>query len=108
MLEDKALRDAAKALVAADIAHLKSDLRAKSVGERVIGRAAEGASDVFEEAVEVADSNRGVFAALIAAALIWFARNPLMDLFSDDSDGDLDGNDSEEFDAERTAEDSYD
>ena len=36
MLEDKYLRDSARALVNADIQHLKADLAHKGVGERVL------------------------------------------------------------------------
>lgn len=84
--EDRALRDAALALVKADISHLKNDVGVKGVGARLASRLSDGAADVFDEAVEVADSNRGVLAALIAAIVLWFARNPIMDLFSDGDD----------------------
>ena len=84
MREDRALRDAALALVKADISHLKNDVSAKGVGARLATRMSDGATDVFEEAVEVADSNRGILTALLAAVVLWFARNPIMELFRDD------------------------
>jgi len=84
MVEDRSLRDAARALVEGDIAHLRTDLSAKGIGERVIGTMGEGATDVFERATEAADNHRGVLAALIGAVVLWFARNPIMDLFADD------------------------
>ena len=86
MLEDRALRDAARALIEGDVAHLRSDLSAKGIGERVIGSVGEGATDVFERATEAADNHRGVLAALIGAVVLWFARNPILELFSDEED----------------------
>ena len=83
MLEDRALRNAARALVQADVEHLKADLKGKSIGSRVADRMTEGAVDVFEEAVEVAEDNKGVLATLIAAVVLWFTRNPIMSLFDD-------------------------
>jgi len=83
LLEDRALRDAARALVQADVENLKADLKGKSIGSRVADRMTEGAVDVFEEAVDVAEDNKGVLATLIAAVVLWFARNPIMSLFDD-------------------------
>lgn len=83
MREDRAMRDAALANVKADISHIKADFAAKGVASRFADRMTEGAVDVFEEAVEVADNNRGVLATLVAAVAVWFARNPIMELFSD-------------------------
>lgn len=82
MIEDRSLRNAALALVKADVAHLRADLTAKGVGARFLERVAEGANDVLDEAVDVAESNRGVLLTLLAAALLWLARNPLLALFS--------------------------
>ena len=81
MLEDKYLRDSARALVEADIEHLKADLAFKGVGGRIVDRAKEGALDLYEEAIDVAEDNRGALAALVAAIVVWFARNPILSLF---------------------------
>jgi hypothetical protein len=82
--EDRALRNAALALVRADLAHVRADLSARGVGSRIVDRIGEGAVDVFEEAVEVADNHRGALATLVAAIILWFARHPLMSLFTDE------------------------
>ncbi len=82
--EDRALRNAAKALIIADYEHIRADLHHKGFGERIADRLSEGAIDIFEEAIEVADNNRGVLAALAAAIVLWFARNPIMSLFFGD------------------------
>jgi hypothetical protein len=80
MREDRLLRDAARALVEADIAQVKASLAARSIPERIGDRIGEGANDVLDEAVAVADENKGVVAALIGAIVLWFARHPIIDL----------------------------
>lgn len=77
LLHDRHLRDAARALVEADIDNLRADLSIRSLGERAVDRIAEGASEVYDEAIEVAADNKGALAAIIAALVLWFARNPI-------------------------------
>ena len=96
--EDRVLRNAALALFKADIAHLRADLTSRGVGARIVDRIGEGAVDVFEEAVEVAENHRGVLATLIAAVVLWFARHPIMALFSDEDGGEEDGGEPPEQD----------
>ena len=86
MLEDKYLRDYARALVEADIEHIKADFAHKGLGERAMDRMTEGAMDLYEEAIEVAEDNKGALAALVAAIVVWFARNPLLDLLGFEND----------------------
>lgn len=81
--EDRTLRDAARELVRADVAHLKADFAAKGIASRTATRLTEGASELLDEAIAVAESNRGVLIALIGAVGLWFARNPLRALFTD-------------------------
>ena len=93
MLEDKYLRDSARALVEADIEHIKADFAHKGLGERAMDRVTEGAMDLYEEAIDVAEDNKGVLAALVAAIVVWFARNPLLELLgivNDEEDEDWD------------------
>lgn len=85
MIEDKRLRDAARALVDTDIANLKADLAYRGAGARVADRLAAGASDVYDEALDVARDHKGALAAIAAAMILWFARNPVLAaLFGDD------------------------
>lgn len=95
--EDRAMRNAAHAIFSADLAHLRASLAGKSISSRIVDRIGEGASEVLDEAMEVADNNKGVIATLIAAILLWFARHPIIDLFSSSDD---------ETDAERNGEDT--
>ncbi len=81
MLEDRYLRDSARALVEADVEHVKTDLARKGLAARTFDTVKDGAVDLYEEAIDVAKDNKGALAALIAAVVVWFARNPLLDLF---------------------------
>ncbi len=80
VLADRYLRDSARALVEADFEHLRSNLAGKTLASRAVDRLSEGASDLYEEAVELAEDNKGALAALLAAVLVWFARNPIFEL----------------------------
>ena len=60
MLEDKYLRDSARALVEADIEHLKTDVSQKSLATRAMERAREGAAELYEEAIDIADDKLGL------------------------------------------------
>ena len=95
MIEDRAVRDAAMALVKADLAHLRNDLTTRGLGARFMDRVAEGANDVLDEAVDVAENNRGVLITLVAAIVLWFSRNPIMALFTG-QDADENGDDEAE------------
>lgn len=93
MIEDRYLRDSAKALVEADFEHIKADFGAKGLGERAMDRVTEGAMDLYEEALELAEDNKGALAALVAAIVVWFARNPLLSILGlgdDEEDEDWD------------------
>lgn len=79
VLEDRHLRDAARALVAADIENLRADLAVKGIGERAMDRITESASEVYDEAIEVAADNKGALAAIVAALVLWFARHPILE-----------------------------
>lgn len=86
MLEDRHMRDAARALVDADVKNLRADLSVRSIGERALDRITTGASDVYDEAVDVAADHKGALAAIVAALVLWFARNPILELlFGEDA-----------------------
>lgn len=93
--DDRLVRDQALALVKADIEHLKADYAEKGIGERAKERIIGGATDVYEEAAEVASDHRGVAAAVIAALLIWLARNPILNLLLGRRDDDADDQDED-------------
>lgn len=93
--DDRLVRDQALALVKADLEHLKADYAEKGLGERAKERIIGGATDVYEEAAEVASDHRGIAAAVIAALLIWLARNPILNLLLGQSDHDADEQDKD-------------
>ena len=80
MLEDKHLRDSARVLVEADVEHIKADFANKGMAKRALFRLRENAGELYDEALDVADSNKGAVAAVFAALVVWFARNPLLDM----------------------------
>jgi hypothetical protein len=86
MVEDRMLRDAARALVDADIANLKANYAARGIGDRVKDRLEDGAAVVLEEAVAVAEDNKGVIATLLAAIVLWFARHPIFDFIAEQTE----------------------
>ncbi|MCR2833937.1 hypothetical protein [Parerythrobacter lacustris] len=86
--QDRALRDAAFALLKADVSHLRTDISAEGLMSRFAGRMSEGAIDVYEDAAEIAENNRGLLVALIAALVLWFAREPILSLLGEDDEDD--------------------
>ncbi|MCP5396865.1 MAG: hypothetical protein H6918_09055 [Sphingomonadaceae bacterium] len=80
--EDRALRNAARAVVDADIAHIRSVFAPAHLAEKV----GDEATDLFDRASAAADSHKGILATLIAAIFIWFARTPIMSLLSEGED----------------------
>ena len=79
LTEYRALRDAAWAMVHADLATLRADLTAHGVGERIKDRAAEEAQEAWDSAREVASEHKGVVAGTILAIVAWFLRGPIGD-----------------------------
>lgn len=89
--EDRALRDAARRNVLADIEHVKENLSGARIASRLVGRVGDGAVDVFERAKEQAEDKRGVLAALIGALLVWIAREPLFEMLGLAGEAENDG-----------------
>lgn len=79
--EDKRLRDAARAVLMADIDHARETLSSKGMVARVAGRIGDGAKDVFEVAKFQADDKRGVIAILLGGLFVWLARGPIAEIF---------------------------
>ncbi|MEL6487747.1 MAG: hypothetical protein AAFQ13_11485 [Pseudomonadota bacterium] len=80
-LEDRALRDAARAVLIADIEHARTSLSGKAVAARVAGTIGDGAKDAIDVAKTHAHDNRGILAGLMAVLALWFAREPLLEIF---------------------------
>lgn len=78
--EDRVLRDAARAIVEADIANLRASLAGRSIPSRIADHIGEGAQDAIDEAAEFATEHKGLLAAGVAALIVWLARHPLIAL----------------------------
>ncbi len=75
--QDRALRDAARGVLIADIEHARATLNGKGLADRFAGRVGDGAKDVFEIAKHHAGDKRGILAGLVALVAVWFAREPI-------------------------------
>nr|WP_298927677.1 hypothetical protein [uncultured Erythrobacter sp.] len=78
--EDRAMRDAAREVLMADIAHAKASLSGKSIAGRITGRIGDGAKDVFEVAKTQGEDNRGIIAVLLGALILWLTRGPILEI----------------------------
>lgn len=83
--EDRLLRDAAQTLLKADIDRVRGELERKTIGQRALARAKDGAAELLDNARDKAGGNIGVIALLAGAIALWFARNPVLALFSTDA-----------------------
>lgn len=79
--EDRALRDAARAVFREELSYVRGELSPQAIGERIadnIGRKADAATD---KAAELAEDHGAAVAATLgsaaAAAGLWFARGPI-------------------------------
>ena len=88
--EDRAMRDAAKSVLKADVEHVRASLSSKGMASRVTDRIGDGARDVFEVAKVHVDENRGILAGFVALLVMWFGREPILDMLGigDESDPD--------------------
>ena len=86
-IEDRALRDAARAVLAEDIERLRASLSEEGIASRVssgvsstiTSRIRTGARDVLAQAKAQAGDHKGVLTVLIGAIVLWFARGPILD-----------------------------
>jgi hypothetical protein len=90
-IEDRALRDAARAVLADDLARVRENLSeqglasrvSSSVSSTITGRLRAGARDVLAQAQAQAGDHKGVLALLIGALILFFARGPILDWLDD-------------------------
>ncbi|MFA9201763.1 MAG: hypothetical protein ACEQR8_11395 [Cypionkella sp.] len=78
--EDRVLRDAARAILDADVANLRASLAGRSIPTRIADRVSEGAQDAMDEAAHLVTEHKGLVAAAVAALLLWLVRHPLLAL----------------------------
>ncbi len=78
LAEARAARDAARAAFDAQLAQLRGDPEARSIGGRIAERLGEDARAAFHQALDVASESKGVIAGTITALALWFLRNPII------------------------------
>ncbi|SHN49106.1 hypothetical protein [Erythrobacter sanguineus] len=96
-IEDRALRDAARAVLEDDVARLRASLGeqgvasrvSSSVGSTITSRVRNGAGDVLEQARQRAGDNPGVLALLMGAIMLWLMRGPILALIDTDDGDDM-------------------
>jgi hypothetical protein len=86
-IEDRALRDAARAVLTEDVERLRASLAEQGIASRLssgvtstVGdRIRAGAQDVFTQLRAQAGDHKGWLALLVGAIILWFARGPILD-----------------------------
>lgn len=82
LLEDRALRDAARGNVTHDVAFLKQEVRDKGVGARLLDTSKDNARTIAAGARDLAQDNRGKMAGgaalAVAGVVAWIFRKPIM------------------------------
>lgn len=78
--EDRSLRRSARGLFDRRLAQVKADYAARGVPDRIKAKAASESRKALDTALDVASESKGIIAATIGALMLWFFRNPILDL----------------------------
>ena len=82
LLEDRALRDAARGNLTHDVTFLKQEVKDKGVGARLLDMSTDNAQTIAAGARDLAEDNRGKMAGgaalAIAGIAAWIFRKPIM------------------------------
>lgn len=110
-IEDRAIRDAARAVLTEDIERLRANLGEEGIASRVSsgvsstisGRIRAGASDLLDQAKAQAGDHKGVLALLVGAIILFLSRGPILDWFDalDDDGSDDDGPENDDTDPQK-------
>ena len=79
LVQYRALRDEAWAVVRNDFNRLQGDLEAQGIGERIKDRAAEEAQEAWDQARDIASEHKGVVAGTFLTLVAWLLRGPIGD-----------------------------
>ncbi len=80
LAEDRATRNAARAVHDANLAQVKADLAARGVGGRIAAKAKGDALELAGEALSVAKESKGIIAGTLGALALWFLRGHVIAL----------------------------
>ncbi|GEM_PF-631679 len=84
LLEDRAMRDAAKSVIGADLDFIKADVERQGIASRITETAKDRTKTMAAGALDLAEENKGSVTAGAAFALAgiaaWIYRKPIMDL----------------------------
>ena len=78
LAKDRTTRQAALTAFNANLAQVRTDLEARGIGGRIADQASMEVRAGIDEALAIADDNKGIVAATIAALALWFFRIPLI------------------------------
>ena len=78
LAKDRTTREAALLAFNANLAQVRRDLEARGIGGRIADQASMEVRAGIDEALAIADDNKGIVAATIAALALWFLRIPLI------------------------------
>lgn len=78
LAKDRTTREAALSAFNANLAQVRTDLEARGIGGRIADQASMEVRAGIDEALAIADDNKGIVAATIAALALWFLRIPLI------------------------------
>ncbi len=79
LAQDRATREAALANFNANLVQVRNDLDARGIGGRIADKAGKEVRAGFDEALAIADDNKGIVAATIAALTLWWLRHPMIE-----------------------------
>ncbi len=95
LIEDRALRDAAKSIVTAQYSQVKTGLSGEAIGEHVADLIGDDLLELADQAGDIAKENRGILALAAAAVALWFARKPILSLLDRVEDPEVDSSEQE-------------
>lgn len=78
LAEDRATRNAARAVFEANVAQIRADLEARSIPGRIVDKANQEVKSAISEGLAVAREGKGIIAGTIAALLLWLFRDSLL------------------------------
>lgn len=80
--DDRALRDSAREVFTAELAHVKQEAKPSAIGERIANRLGRKVDAVSDKATDLAGEHGGKIlagaAAIAVAAGLWLARKPIL------------------------------